>query len=135
MLEEETGKETEGADTHILASETLLQLHAHYTSELRSDLEFTYKYLTCTLGAVSVCASRAQRAVQHASRLRPDACPPLIREAPLLRDLLEVVFGPPRPLSLPFISLRCFPQATSFPASHFRRQWRQSHSAQSLPLR
>lgn len=49
-MEEETGKETEGADTHILASETLLQLHAHYTSELRSDLEFTYKYLNFYVG-------------------------------------------------------------------------------------
>lgn len=50
MLEEETGKETEGADTHIPASETLLQLHAHYTSELTSDLKFTYKYLNFYVG-------------------------------------------------------------------------------------
>jgi hypothetical protein len=43
-------KEAEGADAYILTSETLLQLYEHYKSELRSELEFTYKYLNFYIG-------------------------------------------------------------------------------------
>jgi len=50
MVEKGVGEGTEGADVLSLASETLLQLHGHYTSELRSDLEFTYKYLNFYVG-------------------------------------------------------------------------------------
>jgi hypothetical protein len=52
MVEKETGK-TEGAEVQILDSEMLLQFHRHYTSELRSDLEFTYKYLNFYVGLSS----------------------------------------------------------------------------------
>jgi len=50
MVEDREGKETEGADAYILTSRTLLQLYEHYKSELRSDLEFTYKYLNFYVG-------------------------------------------------------------------------------------
>jgi hypothetical protein len=50
MAEDTEGKETERAGAYILTSETLLQLYDHYTSELRSDLEFTYKYLNFYVG-------------------------------------------------------------------------------------
>lgn len=50
MTEKKAKQEIEGADDLALAPETLLQLHRHYTSELRSDLEFTYKYLNFYLG-------------------------------------------------------------------------------------
>lgn len=50
MIDKETGQEIKGADDLTLAPETLLQLHKHYTSELRSDLEFTYKYLNFYVG-------------------------------------------------------------------------------------
>jgi hypothetical protein len=50
MGEDRKGKETEGVDTHVLTSATLLQLYEHYKSELRSDLEFTYKYLNFYVG-------------------------------------------------------------------------------------
>jgi hypothetical protein len=46
-------KEIEGADSYILTSETLLKLYDHYTSELRSELEFTYKYLNFYVGVNS----------------------------------------------------------------------------------
>jgi hypothetical protein len=50
MVEEGYGKETEGADAYILTPVILLQLYEHYKSELRSDLEFTYKYLNFYIG-------------------------------------------------------------------------------------
>ena len=50
MAEDGEGKETEGADGYILTSGALLQLYEHYKSELRSDLEFTYKYLNFYVG-------------------------------------------------------------------------------------
>lgn len=50
MAERGTGEETEGAEAQILDSDMLLQFHRHYTSELRSDLEFTYKYLNFYVG-------------------------------------------------------------------------------------
>jgi hypothetical protein len=50
MVEDREGKETEGADAYVLTSGTLLQLYEHYKSELRSDLEFTYKYLNFYVG-------------------------------------------------------------------------------------
>lgn len=50
MVEDGEGKETEGADAYILTRGTLLQLYEHYKSELRSDLEFTYKYLNFYVG-------------------------------------------------------------------------------------
>jgi hypothetical protein len=53
MVGDRKRKETEGADAYILTSGTLLQLHEHYKSELRSDLEFTYKYLNFYVGLPS----------------------------------------------------------------------------------
>jgi hypothetical protein len=50
MVGDRKRKETEGADAYILTSGTLLQLYEHYKSELRSDLEFTYKYLNFYVG-------------------------------------------------------------------------------------
>lgn len=50
MIEDGEGKETEGVDAYILTPGTLLQLYEHYKSELRSDLEFTYKYLNFYIG-------------------------------------------------------------------------------------
>src|SRR5262249_36996359 len=50
MVEYGKGKETGGADTYILTSGTLLQLYEHYKRELRSELEFTYKYLNFYVG-------------------------------------------------------------------------------------
>jgi hypothetical protein len=50
MVEGGEGKENEGTDAHVLTSGILLQLYEHYKSELRSDLEFTYKYLNFYVG-------------------------------------------------------------------------------------
>ena len=50
MVEDGRGEETQGADAYTLTSETLLQLYEHYKSELRSDLEFAYKYLNFYVG-------------------------------------------------------------------------------------
>jgi hypothetical protein len=50
MTDKGVRQEIEGADDLALAAETLLQLHKHYTSELRSDLEFAYKYLNFYVG-------------------------------------------------------------------------------------
>ena len=50
MVQDGEGKESEGAGAYILTSGTLLQLYEHYKSELRSDLEFTYKYLNFYVG-------------------------------------------------------------------------------------
>jgi hypothetical protein len=50
MVEDGEGKEIEGSGDYILTPGTLLQLYEHYKSELRSDLEFTYKYLNFYVG-------------------------------------------------------------------------------------
>jgi hypothetical protein len=50
MIEEGEGPKTESADAYLLTSGTLLQLYEHYKSELRSELEFTYKYLNFYVG-------------------------------------------------------------------------------------
>ena len=43
-------KKVEGVDAHILTPGILLELYEHYKSELRSDLEFTYKSLNFYVG-------------------------------------------------------------------------------------
>jgi hypothetical protein len=50
MVENRGGKATEGDDAYILTPGVLLQLYEHYKLELRSDLEFTYKYLNFYIG-------------------------------------------------------------------------------------
>jgi hypothetical protein len=50
MVDYGKGKETGRDDTYILTSGTLLQLYEHYKRELRSELEFTYKYLNFYVG-------------------------------------------------------------------------------------
>jgi hypothetical protein len=78
--------------TYILSSGALLQLYEHYKSELRSDLEFTYKYLNFYVGLNSALLAATIAG--------------LLRQAEGDRKGLLLLFGPLLILGLTLIGYR-----------------------------